>query len=167
MERCFQLPMFYVYIFPAKVLHWIIVAREDFSAENFTFFMFLSCSWQWSKCHLEKKKNHRSRFEVTLNQMFKWKWAHQKCIILAAVLFPDPVKSTLYACLRIGTGLLPSSDTPSQNRGSCYQMVKQTHRPAAHNSNPLSTQLSACLSLVDQLSNLWRVQTKGDMKDVG
>lgn len=44
-------------------------------------------------------------------------------------------------------------------------MVKQTHRPAAHNSNPLSTQLSACLSLVDQLSNLWRVQTKGDMKD--
>lgn len=65
-----------------------------------------------------------------------------------AVLQLDPVKSTVYACVHFRTGLLPSTGTPSQNRGSCYQMVKQTHHPTAHNSNPLSTILSSCLSLV-------------------
>lgn len=41
-------------------------------------------------------------------------------------------------------------------------MVKQTHRPTAHNSNPLSTLLSTCLSLVDYLYRHWcRGEVKG------
>lgn len=63
-----------------------------------------------------------------------------------------------YVCTHIRTGLFPSSGTPSQKRGSCYQMVKQTHRPTAHNSNPLSTLLSTCLSLVHHLSLRQHIQ---------
>lgn len=37
-------------------------------------------------------------------------------------------------------------------------MVKQTHRPTAHNSNPLSTLLSTCLSLVHHLSLRQHIQ---------
>lgn len=169
MERCFQLSMFCVYIFPAKVLHWFVVAREDFSLEGFGFSMFLSCSYLANiggSVNIQKKKNQGSRIKVTLNQtLSENELIRSASLTPAAVLLLDLVKSTRRGCIRIGAGLLPSSGTLSQNRGSCYQMVKQTHWPAAHNSNPLSTLLSACLSLVDQLSNLWRVQTKGERKD--
>lgn len=63
-----------------------------------------------------------------------------------------------HVCTHIRAGLLPSSGTPSHKRGSCYQMVKQTHRPTAHNSNPLSTLLSTCLSLIHHLSPLQPMQ---------
>lgn len=82
MERCFQLSMFCVYIFPAKVLHWFVVAREDFSLEDFGSSMFLSCSYLANtgvSVNIQKK-NQGSRIKVTLNQTLKWKWAHQKCI---------------------------------------------------------------------------------------
>lgn len=52
-------------------------------------------------------------------------------------------------------------------RGSRYQMVKQTHRPTAHNSNPLSSLLSTCLSLVRCLSHLRCTQRGGERKEGG
>lgn len=81
MERCFQSSMFCVYILPAKVLHWSLVAREDFSLEDFGFSMFLGCSYLANigvSVNIQKKKNQGSRIKVTLNQTLEWKWAHQK-----------------------------------------------------------------------------------------
>lgn len=63
-------------------------------------------------------------------------------------------------CINIGTGLFPSAGTPSQERGSCYQMVKQTYHPTAHNSNPLSTLLSTCLLLFYYLHSLCLMRRK-------
>lgn len=89
----------------------------------------------------------------------------RRASLCSPLAWPCQINSTC-ECMRpyIGTGLLPSTGTPSQNRGSCYQMVKQTHRPTAHNSNPLSTLLSTCLSLVHYLSCLWCVQRRGESK---
>lgn len=52
-------------------------------------------------------------------------------------------------------------------RGSCYHMVKQTHRPTAHNSNPLSTLLSTCLLLIYYLHSLCLMWRKGGRRAGG
>lgn len=106
-------------------------------------------------------------FELNVVYYFENELIRSASLRPAAFLHLGSVKSTVHVhvCIHIGAGLLPSTGTPSQNRGSCYQMVKQTHRPTAHNSNPLSTLLSTCLSLVHYLSRLWRMQRRGERKE--
>ena len=89
-------------------------------------------------------------------------------IITDWLLKPDmsnPPCMCMYASM-LGLDSFPPQTLHHKKRGSCYQMVKQTHRPTAHNSNPLSTLLSTCLSLVPYLYSLWPMQRK-EKEEVG
>lgn len=65
---------------------------------------------QMSKCHNLKKYTYSSLFFT------EWCSSNVHHSVWLLPLYPDPVTSTVHGCIHIGTGLFPSTGTPSQKQ---------------------------------------------------